>query len=268
MALELIRDEGASPRPVPINQNSGKAVQVAAAKTRTCRTCLKAVAGEQEPKACPHCGTVNPGWVHVMDKPKDPRVLQLLSAAGDRYARGQKREAVAEFLREAELDPDEASIYSNIGAVYGELGQTEEAMRYLKKALTLDPDLGPARRMLRQMEEAEAKAVAAKPKPPPQPSPPRESTSSGAGSASVHQCVKCYKRFEAASGGMAPLMNALQGILPGHFNMAHAVAFAWSGMKCNRCGLWICADCASSTAMAAGAGMIRHTDCGGMFENP
>jgi len=203
-----------------------------------------------------------------MDKPKDPRVLQLLSAAGDRYARGQKREAVAEYLRAAELDPNEASIFSNIGAVYGELGETEEAIRYLKKALKLDPNLGPAQRMLRQMDEAEAKAAAAKPKPQPPPSPVRESTSSSGGSASMHQCVKCYKRFEAAGGGMAPLMNALQGILPGNLNMAHAVAFASSGMKCNRCGLWICANCASNAAMAAGAGMLRHTDCGGMFENP
>ena len=49
---------------------------------------------------------------------------------------------------------------------------------------------------------------------------------------------------------------------------SQAVAFVMSGMKCNRCGLWICANCASSTAMAAGAGMIRHTGCGGMFEIP
>jgi hypothetical protein len=37
-------------------------------------------------------------------------------------------------------------------------------------------------------------------------------------------------------------------------------------MKCNRCGVWICGACAEKTAMSQSAGMIRHTDCGGMFE--
>jgi hypothetical protein len=37
-------------------------------------------------------------------------------------------------------------------------------------------------------------------------------------------------------------------------------------LKCNRCGAWICSGCAEKTALAAGAGMIRHENCGGMFE--
>ena len=39
-------------------------------------------------------------------------------------------------------------------------------------------------------------------------------------------------------------------------------------MKCNRCGTWICIDCASKAALSANAGMIQHSDCGGMFESP
>jgi hypothetical protein len=39
-------------------------------------------------------------------------------------------------------------------------------------------------------------------------------------------------------------------------------------MKCNRCGAWICSKCASKSALGAAAGMIRHSNCGGMFENP
>lgn len=39
-------------------------------------------------------------------------------------------------------------------------------------------------------------------------------------------------------------------------------------MKCNRCGEWICSKCASKTALNAGAGMIQHSNCGGMFETP
>jgi hypothetical protein len=38
-------------------------------------------------------------------------------------------------------------------------------------------------------------------------------------------------------------------------------------MKCNRCGIWICIRCAENAAMNAGAGMIQHSDCGGMFES-
>ena len=39
-------------------------------------------------------------------------------------------------------------------------------------------------------------------------------------------------------------------------------------MQCNRCGIWICSRCAKKTALDAGAGMIKHSDCGGMFETP
>ena len=38
-------------------------------------------------------------------------------------------------------------------------------------------------------------------------------------------------------------------------------------MKCNRCGAWVCADCAKNAAMRQGAGMIQHSGCGGMFES-
>jgi len=40
------------------------------------------------------------------------------------------------------------------------------------------------------------------------------------------------------------------------------------GMKCNRCGVWICSKCAQRTASSANAGMIQHSNCGGMFETP
>jgi tetratricopeptide (TPR) repeat protein len=258
--------EGKATRKASV-QPSPEKPAIGAGTTRTCRACGKEVVGDQEPTTCPHCGRAKPGWVHVSDKPKDPRVLQLLSAAGDRYARGQKREAIAEFLRAAELDPNEASIWSNIGAVYGELSEYEEAIRYLKKALNLDPNLGPAQRMLPQMEEAKAKLATPKPKQPPPPSPERAAHGSNRGSAAQHQCVKCSKGFVAEEGRLAPLMMALGGLMPG--NLAQSVAHArGSGMKCNRCGTWICADCALNAAFAAGAGMLQHIDCGGMFENP
>jgi hypothetical protein len=39
-------------------------------------------------------------------------------------------------------------------------------------------------------------------------------------------------------------------------------------MKCNRCGEWVCNSCAVNSALSAGAGGIKHSNCGGMFENP
>lgn len=39
-------------------------------------------------------------------------------------------------------------------------------------------------------------------------------------------------------------------------------------MRCNRCGEWICNECAVKTAQSAGAGAIQHQPCGGMFETP
>ncbi len=39
-------------------------------------------------------------------------------------------------------------------------------------------------------------------------------------------------------------------------------------MKCNHRGTWICSKCAETTAMSQGAGSIRHTGCGGIFETP
>lgn len=39
-------------------------------------------------------------------------------------------------------------------------------------------------------------------------------------------------------------------------------------MKCNRCGVWICIQCAEQACLSGGAGMVSHSGCGGMFENP
>ncbi len=41
-----------------------------------------------------------------------------------------------------------------------------------------------------------------------------------------------------------------------------------TAMKCNGCAAWICISCAEKAALTAGAGMILHLNCGGMFENP
>jgi len=122
-------------------------------KTMVCRACGKEVDYDENLRACPHCMTYDPGWVMVMPGTKDPRAQKHKEKAGDYYAQGLKREAISEFQRAAEIDPSDATVYNNIGAIYGELAEYDEAIRYLRKALEIDPDLGPAKRQLQRIEE-------------------------------------------------------------------------------------------------------------------
>jgi hypothetical protein len=63
------------------------------------------------------------------------------------------------------------------------------------------------------------------------------------------------------------LADALAGI-PGLDAKAMPNVMEELAMRCNRCGGWICSQCAVRTAQSAGAGMIQHEGCGGMFETP
>jgi len=38
-------------------------------------------------------------------------------------------------------------------------------------------------------------------------------------------------------------------------------------MKCNRCGTWICSDCAHESSTVRNADRIQHGACGGMYES-
>ncbi|MBI1926273.1 tetratricopeptide repeat protein [Candidatus Poribacteria bacterium] len=76
-----------------------------------------------------------------------------------------KRQAITEFQRAAEIDPADPTVFNNIGAIYGELGEYNEAARYLRKALEIDPDLGPAKRQLREVEERLVRTQAGQSKP-------------------------------------------------------------------------------------------------------
>jgi len=80
-------------------------------------------------------------------------------------------------------------------------------------------------------------------------------------------CAVCRKTItgkEMEKSVRGDLMGDLQGAnfkyMP---NLIEGLA-----MKCNKCGIWICIHCAENAAMSAGAGMIKHSDCGGMFESP
>jgi len=153
-------------------------------------------------------------------------------------------------------DPDNVVRFYAAQAL-GQIGDPT-ALPALRTALERTPHEGAHRAIAAAIAE-----LAPPPPPPPPPEPPRPVRP--APMASRHTCDVCYKSFVAEPGAMAPLMLALGGIMP---NMNQAVAYCTSGMKCNRCASWVCAACAQNAALSAGAGMLRHTGCGGMYENP
>ena len=122
-------------------------------KTMVCRKCGKEVEYDEKLTACPHCMTYDPGWVFVTPGTKDPRAQKHKEKAGDYYSQGEKRQAISEFKKAAEIDPTDPTIFNNIGAIYGELGDYDEALKYLRKAVEIDPDLGFAKRQLKRIQE-------------------------------------------------------------------------------------------------------------------
>ena len=57
---------------------------------------------------------------------------------------GRHDEALAEFQRAIELEPENAAAHRNLGSTYGEQGKWEEAAASYEKAIELDPDFGEA----------------------------------------------------------------------------------------------------------------------------
>jgi hypothetical protein len=58
----------------------------------------------------------------------------------------------------------------------------------------------------------------------------------------------------------------MQGGLPGIKFMP--MLLYNEAMKCDRCGVWMCAECVSNKAAESMGGPIRHPTCGGMFLRP
>jgi len=60
------------------------------------------------------------------------------------YEQGKYDEAIAEFQRAIELDPDSSESHRNLGAAYLEQGKLDEAVASYEKAIELDPGFGEA----------------------------------------------------------------------------------------------------------------------------
>lgn len=64
------------------------------------------------------------------------------------------------------------------------------------------------------------------------------------------------RRIEAALGGMDPDDAYVPNLM------------SRTAMRCEGCGAWICCDCAERAVLGAGAGSVKHTNCGRRFRNP
>ncbi len=80
-------------------------------------------------------------------------------------------------------------------------------------------------------------------------------------------CGSCSKKIPAAEMQKGSLGDLWGYIMPGLDWKKMPNLMEDLAMKCNRCGEWICSKCVSKVA-SAGAGMIKHSNCGGMFETP
>jgi len=60
------------------------------------------------------------------------------------YDQGELDQAVAEFEKAVELDPNDAEAHRNLGTAYGEQGKWEESLAAYEKAVAINPDYGEA----------------------------------------------------------------------------------------------------------------------------
>ena len=80
-------------------------------------------------------------------------------------------------------------------------------------------------------------------------------------------CALCARLIPASQMRHSVMAEVYAG-MPGLNAKTMPNAMEEIAMKCNRCGEWICNKCSVDSAMKAGAGSIRHMNCGGMFETP
>ncbi len=79
-------------------------------------------------------------------KEANPSDINLLQAEADMYYRMDNMEKYREIMEEViEHDPNNSTLYYNLGVSTAQLGETERAIEYYKKALELDPEMTNAR---------------------------------------------------------------------------------------------------------------------------
>jgi protein O-mannosyl-transferase len=78
----------------------------------------------------------------VHNRPNNPRAHANLGET--LTALGKTGDAVTEFNRALEIDPDFVEAHSNLGMILASLGRTEEAVSHYERALRINPNSAPA----------------------------------------------------------------------------------------------------------------------------
>jgi len=79
-------------------------------------------------------------------KKENPDNIALIQAEADVYYKMGDKEKYNELMQSIlEKNPNDPSVYYNLGVTAAELGKNEEAIGYYKKALELDPEMNNAR---------------------------------------------------------------------------------------------------------------------------
>lgn len=82
-------------------------------------------------------------WSDTLRKlPGNPRVY--LNLGYTLFQEGHPREAIQEYDKALEVDPNYFEVYNNLGITWFALGDTQQGLKYFQKAVQLKPKWGPA----------------------------------------------------------------------------------------------------------------------------
>ncbi|MBI5582932.1 MAG: tetratricopeptide repeat protein [Deltaproteobacteria bacterium] len=109
------------------------------------------------------------------DKEEAKKVFACLAQMEDLYEKDNKHifnefgielrkrklleEAIANYSKAIEIDPEDAVIFYNLGRAYFEKGEADQAAVHLKKALSLKSDFGEAREFIASLEKSGIKTA-------------------------------------------------------------------------------------------------------------
>jgi tetratricopeptide (TPR) repeat protein len=87
-------------------------------------------------------------WTSIVSNAQDDRISQLYSEAHSAETAGQSALAIEKYQQILKLAPNLAAGYNNLGRLYYQQGQLEEAVRALSRACELNAKLAPPRALL------------------------------------------------------------------------------------------------------------------------
>lgn len=82
-------------------------------------------------------------WLHALTCTHDNTIAQGNLALAY-YAKGKTHEALLHYEKALQLEPNQASVHSGLGASYLEIGQVNESLAHLQRALEIDPNFADA----------------------------------------------------------------------------------------------------------------------------